>query len=124
MDRRSTKQRRLYGMTDSRVVDQLLMLVDRQRQRMDAPSDARKLFKQLRRAVRAVHGESVKVPAKPTLYKLLQRLGLDARTCRAAGAAGAGRGQGRCRRSRDIGDDAGRAGADRLHRSGHLGARR
>lgn|GEM_PF-657100 len=79
VDGRSTKQRRLYGLTDARVVDQLLMLVDRQRRRMDTPSDARKLFKQLRRTVRAAHGESVKVPAEPTLYKLLQRLGIDAR---------------------------------------------
>ncbi|MEU0195852.1 integrase [Streptomyces afghaniensis] len=79
VDGRSTKKRRLYGLTDARVVDQLLMLVDRQRRRLDAPSDARKLFKQLRRAVRAAHGESVKVPAEPTLYKLLDRLGIDAR---------------------------------------------
>ncbi|MGC0344392.1 transposase InsO family protein [Streptomyces sp. SLBN-8D4] len=79
VDGRSTKKRRLYGQTDARVVDQLLMLVDRQRRRLDTPSDARKLFKQLRRTVRAAHGESVKVPAEPTLYKLLQRLGIDAR---------------------------------------------
>ncbi|MFD5669996.1 hypothetical protein ACFWIK_34510 [Streptomyces anthocyanicus] len=83
VDGRSTKKQRLYGLTDARVVDQLLMLVDRQRQRLDTPSDARKLFKQLRRAVRAAHGESVKVPAEPTLYKLLQRLGIDARDLRA-----------------------------------------
>ncbi|MER7179507.1 integrase [Streptomyces hyaluromycini] len=79
VDRRSTKKRRLYGETDERVVDQLLTLVDRQRRRLDAPSDARKLFKRLRRAVRAAHGESVKVPAEPTLYKLVQRLGIEAR---------------------------------------------
>ncbi|WP_421107047.1 hypothetical protein [Streptomyces sp. NEAU-S77] len=88
VDRRSTKGRRLYGLTDLRVVDQLLMLVDRQRRRQDAPSDARKLFKQLRRAVRAAHGVSVKVPAEPTLYKLLERLGVDARDL---GGSGGGR---------------------------------
>ncbi|MFE7029122.1 integrase [Streptomyces sp. NPDC057621] len=79
VDGRSTKLPRLYGLTDAGVVDQLLILVDRQRRRLDAPSDARKLFKQLRRAVRAAYGVSVKVPAEPTLYKLLQRLGIDAR---------------------------------------------
>ncbi|MFF5985392.1 integrase [Streptomyces olindensis] len=79
VDRRSTRGQRLYGLTDSRVGEQLLVLVDRQRRRLDAPSDARKLFKQLRQAVRAAYGESVKVPAEPTLYKLLQRLGTDAR---------------------------------------------
>jgi hypothetical protein len=79
VDGRSAKKRRMYGHTDARVVDQLLMLVDRQRRRLDAPSDARTLFKRLRRAVRAAHGESVKVPAEPTLYKLLQRLGIDGR---------------------------------------------
>jgi transposase InsO family protein len=93
VDRRSTKRRRLYGVTDPRVVDQLLMLVDRQRRRLDVPSDARKLFKQLRRAVRAAHGHGVKVPAEPTLYKLLRRLGIDARdlgSSRGRRAAGPG----------------------------------
>lgn len=92
VDGRSTKKQRLYGLTDARVVDQLLMLVDRQRRRLDAPSDARKLFKRLRRTVRAAHGESVAVPAEPTLYKLLQRMGIDARDLganRGARAAGA-----------------------------------
>lgn len=88
VDGRSTKARRLYGLTDPRVVDQLLALVDRQRRRLDAPSDARKLFKQLRRAVRAAHGQGVTVPAEPTLYKLLKRLGIDARDVGAASSRG------------------------------------
>lgn len=79
VDGRSTKAQRLHGLTDQRVVDQLLVLVDRQRRRLDTPSDARKLFKQLGRAVRATHGQGVKVPAEPTLYKLLKRLGVEAR---------------------------------------------
>ncbi|MFE2540988.1 integrase [Actinacidiphila glaucinigra] len=79
VDGRSTRARRQHGLTDPRVVDQLLTLVDRQRQQLDAPSDARKLFKQLRRVVRATHGQGVKLPAEPTLYKLLQRLGIEAR---------------------------------------------
>jgi transposase InsO family protein len=85
VDGRSTKARRVYGATDPQVVDQLLALVDRQRRRVDAPSDARKLFKQLRRAVRAAYGPQVKVPAEPTLYKLLQRLGVQARDLGAPG---------------------------------------
>lgn len=79
VDGRSTKAKQVFGATDPRVVDQLLALVDRQRQRLDAPSDARKLFKQLRRVVRAAYGQQVRVPAEPTLYKLLQRLGVQAR---------------------------------------------
>lgn len=89
VDLRSAKARRLYGETDARVVDQLLILVDRQRRRVDTPSDSRKLFKQLQRAVRAAYGESVKVPAESTLYKLLKRLGIDARDL--AGNQGGGR---------------------------------
>ncbi|MFC1421282.1 integrase [Streptacidiphilus cavernicola] len=85
VDGRSTKARRVYGATDPQVVDQLLVLVDRQRRRADAPSDARKLFKQLRRAVRAAYGPQVRVPAEPTLYKLLQRLGVKARDLGAPG---------------------------------------
>ncbi|MGY5135674.1 hypothetical protein ACWGJW_25335, partial [Streptomyces nigrescens] len=77
VDGRSTKRRRLYGATDPLVVEQLLVLVERQRRRADAPSDARKLFKSLRRVVRAAHGEGVKVPEEPTLYKLLGRLGIN-----------------------------------------------
>ncbi|MDI5973988.1 hypothetical protein POF50_032380 [Streptomyces sp. SL13] len=94
LDGRSTKRRRLYGATDVLVVEQLLVLVDRQRRRVDAPSDARKLFKSLRRVMRAAHGEGVKVPEEPTLYKLLGRLGIDprdwdaSRGARAAGARG------------------------------------
>jgi hypothetical protein len=79
VDGRSTKARALFGRTDARVVEQLLVLVDRQRRRLDTPSTARKLFKQLSRAVRAAHGQGVRVPAEPTLYKLLERLGVDAR---------------------------------------------
>ncbi|MER6194894.1 hypothetical protein [Streptomyces cyaneofuscatus] len=91
VDKRSTKRRRLYGATDPLVVEQLLVLVDRQRRRADAPSDARKLFKSLRRVVRAAHGENVKVPKEPTLYKLLGRLGIDPRdwdSARGSRAAG------------------------------------
>lgn len=79
VDGRSTKRQRLYGATDARVVEQLLVLVDRQRRRVDAPSDARKLFKSLRRLMRAAYGEGVKVPQEPTLYKLLGRLGINPR---------------------------------------------
>ncbi|MGW2402605.1 integrase [Kitasatospora sp. NPDC001664] len=79
VDGRSTKARRESGLTDPLVVDQLMRLVERQQQRLDPPSDARKLFKQLRRKVRAIHGPGVRVPAEPTLYKLLKRLGVEAR---------------------------------------------
>ncbi|MFE4492423.1 hypothetical protein ACFRKD_08175 [Streptomyces niveus] len=92
LDGRSTKRRRLYGATDALVVEQLLVLVERQRRRVDAPSDARKLFKSLRRVMRAAHGERVKVPKEPTLYKLLGRLGIDPKdwdSPRGARAAGA-----------------------------------
>ncbi|MET9221760.1 integrase [Streptomyces sp. NPDC003300] len=89
VDGRSTKARRQFGLTDPRVVDALMALVQRQQQRLDTPSDARKMFKQLRRLVRATHGHGVKVPAEPTLYKLLQRLGVDARDL--SGSSGRGR---------------------------------
>ncbi|MFI0716418.1 hypothetical protein ACH4SK_38660 [Streptomyces inhibens] len=93
VDGRSTKRRRLYGATDARVVEQLLRLVDRQRRRADAPSDARKLFKSLRRVMRAAYGVEVRVPAEPTLYKLLGRLGIDPRDWGSPrGARAAGRG--------------------------------
>lgn len=89
VDGRSTKARRQFGLTDPLVVDSLLVLVGRQRQQLDTPSDARKLFKQLRRVVRAAYGQGVKVPAEPTLYKLLQRLGIEARDL--SGARNGGR---------------------------------
>lgn len=88
VDGRSTKARSQFGLTDPRVVDALLALVQRQQQHLDAPSDARKMFKQLRRLVRATHGHGVKVPAEPTLYKLLQRLGVDARDLSGSGGRG------------------------------------
>ncbi|MFD4911267.1 hypothetical protein [Kitasatospora purpeofusca] len=50
VDGRSTEAKRELGLTDQRVVDQLLRLVDRQQRRVDAPCDARRLFKQLGRA--------------------------------------------------------------------------
>lgn len=79
VDGRSVKAKKQHGLTDPRVVEQLLVLVGRQQRRVDAPSDARKLFGQLRRAVRSGYGPTVKVPAEPTLYKLLKRLGIEAR---------------------------------------------
>ncbi|MCA1271746.1 integrase [Streptomyces rubiginosohelvolus] len=91
VDGRSTKARRLHGATDPLVVDQLMALVERQRRRLDTPSNARKLFKQLRRLVHAAYGPQVKVPAEQTLYKLLERLGVKARDLGAPGARTAGR---------------------------------
>ncbi|WFB83822.1 MULTISPECIES: transposase [Streptomyces] len=79
VDGRRVKAVRAHGATDARVVELLLALVARQQRRHDPPSDARHLFGRLRRAVRAAYGEDVKVPAEPTLYKLLGRLGISAR---------------------------------------------
>lgn len=79
VDGRRIKAVRAQGATDARVVEVLLSLVERQQRRNDPPSDARRLFGRLRRAVRAAYGEGVKVPAEPTLYKLLGRLGISAR---------------------------------------------
>lgn len=45
VDGRRIKAKRLHGTTDPRVVDQVLVLVERQQRRKDAPADARKLFK-------------------------------------------------------------------------------
>jgi transposase InsO family protein len=79
VDKRSSKAVRLCGDTDPLVVAALLVLVERQQQRLDAPCDARKLFKDTRRLVRAKHGALVPFPAESTMYRLLQRLGLKAR---------------------------------------------
>ncbi|MFD4998703.1 hypothetical protein [Streptomyces buecherae] len=79
VDGRRIKAVRAHRATDARVVELLLALVERQQRREDPPSDARHLFGRLRRAVRAAYGERVKVPAEPTLYKLLGRLGISAR---------------------------------------------
>ncbi|CAM2812078.1 transposase family protein [Streptomyces albus] len=77
VDKRRTRSTTLYGRTDIRVVDLLLELVEAGRGAV--PGNAMKLFTQLRRAARARYGAGVKVPADSTLYKLLERLGIDAR---------------------------------------------
>ncbi|MFJ2967564.1 integrase [Streptomyces collinus] len=77
VDKRCTRNSTLHGRTDERVVDLLLALNERQAKEQ-AATDARTLFKNLRRAVRARLGPAVKVPADPTLYALLRRLGIDA----------------------------------------------
>jgi hypothetical protein len=77
VDKRRTRRTTLYGRTDIRVVDLLLELVEAGRNA--PPGNAAKLFTQLRRAARARYGAGVKVPADSTLYKLLERLGIDAR---------------------------------------------
>ncbi|MFC9679428.1 integrase [Streptomyces sp. NPDC056948] len=77
VDKRCTRKSTLHGRTDARVVDLLLALHERQA-REQAATDARTLFKDLRRAARVVLGAGVKVPADPTLYALLKRLGIDA----------------------------------------------
>jgi transposase InsO family protein len=77
VDKRRTRKITVHGRTDVRVVDLLLALQERQAKE-EAASDARALFKKLRRVARATLGPSVKVPADPTLYTLLKRLGIDA----------------------------------------------
>ncbi|MEU0786819.1 integrase [Streptomyces sp. NPDC006173] len=77
VDKRCTRKSTLHGRTDARVVDLLLALHERQAKEQ-AATDARTLFKNLRRAARASLGQAVKVPADPTLYALLKRLGIDA----------------------------------------------
>ncbi|MCQ9178647.1 DDE-type integrase/transposase/recombinase [Streptomyces sp. IBSBF 2953] len=77
VDKRCTRKSTLHGRTDSRVVDLLLALHERQAKEQ-AATDARTLFKNLRRTARARLGAGVKVPADPTLYALLKRLGIDA----------------------------------------------
>jgi len=77
VDKRCTRKSTLHGRTDSRVVDLLLALHERQAKEQ-AATDARTLFKNLRRAARATLGQAVRVPADPTLYALLKRLGIDA----------------------------------------------
>ncbi|MGW0652676.1 integrase [Streptomyces umbrinus] len=77
VDKRRTRPRTMHGRADPRVVDLLLALHERQA-REQAATDARTLFKDLRRAAGAVEGPAVKVPADPTLYALLKRLGIDA----------------------------------------------
>ncbi|MFF9157457.1 integrase [Streptomyces sp. NPDC014846] len=77
VDKRSTRKSTLHGRTDPRVVDLLLALHERQA-REQAATDARTLFKSLRRAASAAPGPRMKVPADPTLYALLKRLGIDA----------------------------------------------
>lgn len=76
VDGRRLRTRTARGATDPRVVSQLLVLVDRQQRGQSAPSDARRLFKQLRRSVQATYGAEVKVPAESTLYRLLDQLGM------------------------------------------------
>ncbi|MFB6554268.1 integrase [Streptomyces sp. NPDC056405] len=77
VDKRCTRKSTLHGRTDSRVVDLLLALHERQAKEQ-AATDARTLFKNLRRTARARLGAGVKVPADPTLYALLKRLGIYA----------------------------------------------
>ncbi|MEU9523273.1 integrase [Streptomyces sp. NPDC048224] len=77
VDKRCTRKSTLHGRTDARVVDLLLALHERQAKEQ-AATDARTLFKNLRRVVRARLGPAVKVPKDPTLYALLKRLGIDA----------------------------------------------
>jgi transposase InsO family protein len=78
VDKRRTRGRSMYGRTDPQVVDLLLELVRRQQtKQIDITAD--KLFTDLRRAVRHRLGKQARVPANPTLYKLLARLGYDAR---------------------------------------------
>ncbi|MFI1376090.1 integrase [Streptomyces longwoodensis] len=77
VDKRCTRKSTLHGRTDARVVDLLLALHERQAKEQ-AATDARTLFENLRRAARATLGPAVKVPADPTLYVLLRRLGIDA----------------------------------------------
>ncbi|WP_078493204.1 DDE-type integrase/transposase/recombinase [Streptomyces griseorubens] len=77
IDKRRTRRTTVNGRTDARVVDLLLALQERQAKE-EAATDARTLFKNLRRAARARLGPGVKVPAEPTLYALLKRLGIDA----------------------------------------------
>ncbi|MFD4998652.1 hypothetical protein [Streptomyces buecherae] len=77
VDKRRTRPTTMHGRTDTRVVDLLLALHERQA-REKAATDARTLFKDLRRAAAAVKEPAVKVPADPTLYALLKRLGIDA----------------------------------------------
>ncbi|KPI08371.1 hypothetical protein OK074_3668 [Actinobacteria bacterium OK074] len=70
VDKRRTRTRSLYGQTDPHVVDLLLDLVE---QRAGRPGmTARELFALLRHRV----GDDSPVPAEPTLYKLLARLGI------------------------------------------------
>ncbi|MDC2960425.1 hypothetical protein PO587_38980 [Streptomyces gilvifuscus] len=77
VDKRCTRKSTLHGRTDARVVDLLLALHERQAKEQ-AATDARTLFRSLRRAARAALGPGVKVPADPTLYALLKRLGIHA----------------------------------------------
>ncbi|MFJ3421914.1 integrase [Streptomyces sp. NPDC086082] len=76
VDKRRTRKSTMHGRTDAGVVDLLLALHERQA-REKAATDARTLFKTLRRTARVVL-PGVKVPADPTLYALLKRLGIDA----------------------------------------------
>ncbi|WP_052425183.1 DDE-type integrase/transposase/recombinase [Streptomyces fulvoviolaceus] len=76
VDKRRTRNSTMHGRTDTRVVDLLLALHERQA-REKAATDARTLFKNLRRTARVLL-PGVKVPADPTLYALLKRLGIDA----------------------------------------------
>jgi hypothetical protein len=70
VDKRRTRSKSLYGQTDPQVVDLLLDLVE---QRAGRPGmTARELFALLRHSV----GDDSRVPAEPTLYKLLARLGI------------------------------------------------
>ncbi|MGW6586392.1 integrase [Streptomyces globisporus] len=77
VDKRRTRPTTVNRRTDARVVDLLLALQERQAKE-EAATDARTLFKNLRRTARARLGPGVKVPADPTLYALLKRLGIDA----------------------------------------------
>ncbi|WP_049566332.1 hypothetical protein [Streptomyces sp. SBT349] len=97
VDGRSINAVQLCGRTDPLVVAALLMLVERQQRRLDPPSDARKLFKDVRRVVRAKHGGLVRMPAEPTMYRLLQRLGIRARDLGRVPTGSAVRGGRRCR---------------------------
>ncbi|MEV6948557.1 integrase [Streptomyces sp. NPDC051172] len=77
VDKRRSRKVTVHGRTDARVVDLLLALQERQAKE-EAATDARALFKKLRRVAKATLGPSVKVPKDPTLYALLKRLGIDA----------------------------------------------
>ncbi|WP_371601190.1 hypothetical protein [Streptomyces sp. NBC_00564] len=77
VDKRRTRPMTMHGRTDALVVDLLLALHERQAKEQ-AATDARTLFKDLRRAAKVSLGPAVKVPTDPTLYALLRRLGIDA----------------------------------------------
>ncbi|TCR15949.1 DDE-type integrase/transposase/recombinase [Streptomyces sp. BK205] len=77
VDKRCTRKSTLHGRTETQVVDLLLALHERQAKEQ-AATDARTLFNNLRRVARARLGAGVKVPADPTLYALLKRLGINA----------------------------------------------